>query len=273
MYEVKQAGAKGLGVFAKVRIPRGTRIFSEKPLLAIRTDQNAGDVYTASRLLSPSDRLKLLQLSAHEASSALRWMQVLWYTAKQIFSDVTVQITSQGSASNRRPLFIPSPRALKEHKHILSIFRTNNFAFGNDCTIQQALCVRIARLNHSCIPNAQGNFHEVLGRFNVHATRDIAANEELTINYLPEHGAAHAARLQRLTTGYGFTCGCPACDLGSSRGREGEQRRLKMQRDLSVFAESAEQGNVGVEMELETLRKYIRFFEDEGISGRELSSM
>jgi hypothetical protein len=273
MYEVKQAGAKGLGVFAKVSIPRGTRIFSEKPLLAIRADQNAGDIYTASRLLSPSDRLKLLQLSAHEASSVLRWTQVLWYTTKQIFVDVATKFRLKGAANNNGPFFIPSPRSVMEHKNILSIFRTNNFAFGSNSTIQQALCVRIARLNHSCVPNAQGNFHEELGRFNVHAIRDIAAHEELTISYLPEHGAAQASRQERLTTGYGFTCECPACDLESTRGREGEERRLEMQRALGVFAECAGKGDVGVEMELETMKKYIRFFEDEGISGRELSTM
>jgi hypothetical protein len=270
MYEVKQAGAKGLGVFAKVGIPRGTRIFSERPLLAIRGDQNAADVYTASRLLSSQDRLKVLQLSAHEASSALRWVQVFWYTAQQLFRDVAAK--SKGTTSNS-PLFIPSPSSIKEHKTMLSIFRTNNFAFGTGSAVQQALCVRIARLNHSCVPNAQGNFHEQLGRFNVHATRDIQADEEVTINYLPEHGAAQAARQERLTTGYGFACQCPACDLTSSRGREGEERRLQMQRELGAFAESVANGQTSIEVELQTMQQYILLFEEEGISGRELSTM
>jgi hypothetical protein len=270
MFEVKQAGAKGLGVFAKAGIPRGTRIFSEKPLLSIRADQTAGDVYTASRLLSSSDRHKLLQLSAHEASSALRWGQVFWYTTRQLFREVTAKFA--GSVNNS-PFFIPSPSTIKEHKTILGIFRTNNFAFGNESTIQQALCVQIARLNHSCVPNSQGNFHEELGRFNVHATRDIKVDEELTINYLPEHGVAQAARQERLSAGYGFACECPACDLTSSRGAKGEERRLQMQRDLGAFAESASKGETTLETELQTMQKYIRLFEEEGISGRELSTM
>jgi hypothetical protein len=101
-------------------------------------------------------------------------------------------------------------------------------------------------------------------------TRDIDAAEELTINYLPEHGAGQVQRQQGLS-GYGFTCGCPACDMSTVRGRDGERRRVEMQDVLRLFAEAGEGG--GAEKELEVLERFIEVFREEGIAGRELSTM
>lgn len=263
MYEVRNAGVKGLGLFAKVRIPRGTRILSERPTLSINQGQNASDIYTNSRLLSVADKLKVLQLSSHIASPFLRWSQVIGYSIKSLFS------TREGVK-----IFIPSLFTLREHLTILSIFRTNAFSLGGTTGIHQAIFASVARLNHSCVPNSQGNFHEVLGSFNVHATRDILADEELTISYLPEHGAVQAVRQKSLADGYGFPCDCPACDLSTARGQGGEERRVLMQEELSAFAQKAsESGNRNIEAELRTIESYILLFETEGIAGRELSTM
>jgi hypothetical protein len=265
MYEVRQAGAKGLGVFAKARIPCGTRIFSERPTLAIGLGQGASDIYTASRLLSFADRFKLLQLSSHIASPLLRWAQILGYTAKQLFLDL-----KPGPSA----VFVPSRRSLREHMTILSIFRTNAFSLEESSKIHQAVFADVARLNHSCVPNAQGNFHDALGCFNVHATRDIAAEEELTINYLPENGYMQEVRQKSLLDGYGFACECPACDLTTPRGKAGEARRGLMKAELGAFAQSVTiSGERSAQAELETIQSYIQLYEQEGIAGRELSSM
>jgi hypothetical protein len=79
MYEIRSAGVKGLGIFAKSFIPRGTRIFSEQPLLAIRQDQDARHICAAFRLLSVEDRRSLMSLSHHatKESSIIRWSQAL----------------------------------------------------------------------------------------------------------------------------------------------------------------------------------------------------
>lgn len=154
---------------------------------------------------------------------------------------------------------------------ILSIFRTNSFSLSPHPTIQKAVFAEVARLNHSCVPSCQGNFHDGLGTFNVHTTRDISPHEELTINYLPEHGALHAARQEKLVEGWGFSCDCPACDLSTLRGKEGEERRVAMQEELGEFAKK--EGGRDVEGELRTVMSFIGMFKDEGIRGRELSEM
>jgi hypothetical protein len=266
MYEIKTAGLKGLGVFAKELIPRGTRIFSEKPLLAIRQGENAGEIYSASRLLSSTDRRKFLGLSTHitKELTVLRWSQAAWYMIQHAISSMFGKLGGKGGFS------MPS---MKEHVTVLSIFRNNAFNLGS-LKFQQAVFPRISRINHSCIPNAQGNFHEKLGRFNIHATRDIKPDEELTLNYLQEHGATRVSRKLQLLNGYGFTCECPACDLSSSRGRDGEKRRVKMHEELVKYIEGVASGAIqSLDAELKTVQRFIQLLEGEGIAGRELSTL
>lgn len=258
MYEIRTAGVKGLGAFAKSAIPRGTRIFAERPLLAISAD---GDVYGASRRLSPEAREHFMQLSTHISKqlSFLRWIQVAWYTAKHTFKSVLGQ-----SPEDHR---IGSKRSLQEHMKALSIFRNNVFDLGND---RRAVFRNISRINHSCIPNAQGNFNDSLDRFTIHATRRIEQGEELTISYLQEHGAMRASRQQRLLDSYGFACACPACDSATKAGRDSDERRSKLHSELAEYAQV--EGNT-TEGELQLTERFIKLFEDESIAGRELSTM
>jgi hypothetical protein len=268
MYEIRVSGAKGLGVFAKSFIPRGTRILSERPLLGIQLDQDAGDIYTASNLLSLQDRQRLMKLSAHitKELSFLRWSQAIWYKIRRTASSIL------GRSQGIQPLL-----SLKDHVTVLSIFRSNAFNLGSRSPIQQAVFRQISRINHSCVPNAQGNFHDTLGSLNVHATRDIQVGEELTLNYLQEEGAARESRQSRLLSGYGFTCDCPACDLTSSQGRLGEENRLQMHRKLAAFAAASE--GIGdstthkLNMGLQTILSFILLLEGEKIAGRELSTL
>ena len=165
----------------------------------------------------------------------------------------------------------PNPR---EHVTILSIFRNNAFNLGSSSEFQQAVFPRISRINHSCVPNAQGNFHDELGRFNIHATRDIETGEELTLNYLQELGAGREMRQEKLLGGYGFECECPACDLRLETARDGERKRLRMHEELAKYVEGMGSGAVqSLEAELEAVQKFIRLLEGEGIAGRELSTL
>lgn len=122
-------------------------------------------------------------------------------------------------------------------------------------------------MNHSCVPNAQGNWHSGIERFNVHATRDIGVDEEVTLNYLPEIGSLTAKRREKLLAGYGFKCLCPAC--GS---KSGEVRRMEMQSALRSFAEQAETEK-DLKGELRAIKAFINLFEVDGIAGRELASL
>lgn len=266
MYEIKHAGAKGFGVFANQLIPRGTRIFSERPLIALRQDQDASDIILAARLVSRQDQVELLKLSTaiSRRLSLIRWVHVVYYSFRQTFLDIRSKLGWT----------MPSPGSLKKNHKIISIFRNNAFDLGGLSKFRQAVFHQISRLNHSCLPNAQANFDEPLGVFNVHSTREIKSGEELTLNYLPDHSAPRDSRQSRLQGTYNFACACPACDLSIPHSRDGEERRLQIHRDLALYGEEVMQS--GIEKpneELKVVESLIRLLEDDNVAGRELASL
>lgn len=288
MYEIRPAGVKGLGVFAKQLIPRGTRIFSERPLLNITHSGNgagAGAVLKGLGALTLIQRKALLGLSGHSPGKDLvflRWGQVAWYRTIESFATIKSRFNAQshlvsehgveeGRQSPKRGLALN----IREHLSLLNIFRSNNFNIGLN---RQAVFSRISRLNHSCIPNAQGNFHEDMEKFNIHATRDIAADEEVLISYLKEPVVSLLKqRQERLLEGYGFECDCPACDTSLKRGQDGEAKRQDLLNRLAAYMD-AEEGKDpttqdGMRAQLETLVAIAEVFEGEGITGRELSNL
>jgi hypothetical protein len=266
MYEIKRAGAKGLGVFAKQLIPRGTRIFSEPPLISLRQDQDASAILTAARSVSLRDRAELLKLSTtiSKELSLIRWIHVIYYNLKKTIRNV----------GNSRDWSMPGLRTLKEQHMIVSVFRNNAFNLGGLSKFRQAVFNQISRLNHSCVPNAQGNFNDALGVFNVHATRLIQAGEEVTLNYLPEHSAPRALRHSQLQSIYNFTCNCAACKLSTNRDRNAEAKRVQIHRDLAIYGEEVlKSGIKREEAELEIVKSLIQLFEDDDIAGREVAAL
>ncbi|KAK4497734.1 hypothetical protein PRZ48_010387 [Zasmidium cellare] len=86
------------------------------------------------------------------------------------------------------------------------IFYANVFEGGEGT---EKLYLTRSRFNHSCVPNAAASGDEEC----VRTERAIAADEEITISYLPPFEDAMTAR-QRATIlhlHYHFKCHCPAC--------------------------------------------------------------
>lgn len=275
MYEVRAAGVKGLGVFATQLISRGTRILSERALLTI---PHRGDGAGAGAVLHGLGALSLLQKGALLALSRgaprrdvamLRWGQVAWHRTLAAFGALWPRFDAHAPTPPETPGFA---LRIGEHVQILAIFRSNAFDIGAD---RQAVFPRIARINHSCVPNAQGHFHEGLGKLNIHATRDILGGEEVMISYLKETGVAlRSQRRAKLLEGYGFDCDCPACDAGSERGREGERRRMEALLRLAEYAEKAtERGAAQQDTggELAMMMAMVKLFERQGLTGRGLA--
>ncbi|CAN8097912.1 unnamed protein product [Discula destructiva] len=287
MYEIRPAGGKGLGVFAKQLIPRGTRIFSERPLLSIAhggEGTGAGAILRGLRALNAGQRTALLGLSEGAPRgdvAVLRWGQVAWYRAMEALKGGLGSHMQARVEDARRPA-CPSQQdatavslKIKEHVRILAIFRSNAFDIGLD---RQAVFPSISRINHSCIPSAEGHFHEGLGTLNVHATRDIRDGEEVMINYLKETGVAlRGQRQAKLLEGYGFDCNCGACDAQSQRGQEGERRRVIALSTLAEYAQRVAHTGVPFEVtqsdeaELAIIVGMVKLFDEESLSGRALS--
>lgn len=250
MYKIRDAGIKGLGVFATTSIPRGTRILAEHPLFTVKSEREA---YGASRKLDVEDRDWLMQLSID--------------TNKR----PTVTDLANSSWNLIRSGISPNSANIKDHDIILAVFRNNNFDIGNGT---QALFRDICRINHSCVPNGQGNFNKALGKFSIHAVRPIDSEEEVTISYLDEHGAPTHSRQSRLSDGYGFNCTCPICEFSTDLSRRSEERRLNMRRMLMEHAQRMPTDDKDDhEKGLKVLQGLIELFEKDGLAGRELSTM
>lgn len=282
MYEVRAAGVKGLGVFAKQLIPRGTRIFSERALLTIShggEGAGAGSILGGLGRLTLLQRTTLLSLSGGAPSrdvAVLRWGQVAWYRTLEAFVTLRARLVQLIYRSgNEKSIIRNQSIALRinEHVQILAIFRSNAFNIGRD---RQAIFPSIARINHSCVPNAQGHFHEGLERLNIHATRDILDGEEVMINYLKETGVAlRRQRQDKLLEGYGFDCDCPACDVDSASGQVGERQRVEALSQLGKYAQEATASGASsqnTEGELAMMMVMVMLFEKQGLTGRGLSS-
>ncbi len=252
MYHIQHAGPKGFGLFATRAIQRGTRILAERPTFTIRSDH---DLLPAFKTIASGNKAYISNLSASSAKKppVLDWSEAVWHVVR-------------GVLTQPRGLF-----PLEEYKTLLAAFRNNCFNIGDDT---RAIFHDISRLNHSCVPNAQGNFNSALGSFTIHATQEIKHDQEITISYLAEHGAMRHSREAQLHQGYGFKCGCPACDSSTARGQESEKRRKDLREKLVEFAKNAEGLSVGDgKAELEMVMSLIRMFEEEGLWGRELATM
>ena len=79
----------------------------------------------------------------------------------------------------------------------------------------------IARINHSCVPNAEAKFSG--GLVNIRAERDIADGEEIFISYRPEMLEDDDREKRREVLKY-FECRCPACERNMTIGQIRRER-------------------------------------------------
>ncbi|CAK4033760.1 TPR domain-containing [Lecanosticta acicola] len=246
MFAIRPTPGKGLGVFSTTNITRGSRILSEKALISVQGDSQ-WSILSAADGLDSSARLRFLDLSINQAKhvSWLSRLHTLWISKSK-------------------------PLSFSANHTILNVFRNNNFDIGKEI---RALFPQVARLNHACVPNAQGNFHPSLNEFTIHATKDIATNEEITISYLKHQFASREVRQQHLSSGYGFHCDCPACKSDSPLGQASEARRENIRQRLEAFATKASSSEENSEGELVVLKHLLVAYEEEGIRGREVATM
>jgi hypothetical protein len=108
-----------------------------------------------------------------------------------------------------------------------NIVRSNGYPLGPNSEVG-AIFPLVARLNHSCRPNAQHAWNEAKGIEVVHAVRDIQEGEELTLSYLA--GGASTERQSRLKEYFGFDCTCEACSLPAAELKASDTRLQRAQK-------------------------------------------
>jgi SET domain-containing protein len=144
LVEVKQTPEKGLGIFARVRISRGTRIVAEAPLLKATAFSPYGvNVQEPFDRLSSAKQRAYLELHEHASETLKRDND--WESLPEL---------------NRK---------------VLAIYAANSF--GKD------VFWLASRFNHACIPNIHNAYNPVIQMDIFHSIREIEAGEELTVSY------------------------------------------------------------------------------------------
>lgn len=208
--EARSSGeVRGLGLFTTRNIPAYSEILREAPTVLLEPTDGLPQLYEQFiSLREPgSDALqqKYLALSRHEVPE--RDTRLREKLRERGFDEASVE----------------------EMVKVANIMQTNafNVDLGNGKgRNHRALFAQIARINHSCAPNAHVCFYPSMhedtpGRMVVHALRDLQAGEEVLIAYF----SILLSRPERQTKAqkWGFTCGCSACD--SRDGSVHEQLR------------------------------------------------
>lgn len=113
-------------------------------------------------------------------------------------------------------------------KHPFSnIIRSNGYPLGPSSDVG-GVFLETARINHSCRPNAQHAWNDKLKTMLVHAVRNIAEGEELTLSYVA--GGPWSARQEHIRTFFGFRCTCDICSLPEDEQQVSDERLEKAQR-------------------------------------------
>ena len=209
-------------MFTTQKIGAGARILSEKPTFTAPTDvwtSNPRDMLTQFRALPKEERDAYLLLHAPQQKI-----------------DLLAQIL-------RPALPLLPEEAQKLAIIIAAIHETNAFGMGTQSGMAglASVFLQTSRINHSCCPNATCSWNENLARLTVHATKNIPAEEEISISYLANPWKSHCRRQESLREGYFFMCTCPACDITVVNTEEGKVSRIRRERicrlslDLDFF--------------------------------------
>ena len=141
--------------------------------------------------------------------------------------------------SSRDAYFSLAASMFDEALNVIDIIKTNAFELFVKDSRYAAIFPEPSRMNHDCAPNAIYYLDSVRLAHVVHATRDIAPEEEITISYVSPLERA-AKRQEFLGRAFGFVCTCKRCR--SSHESDGALREIEQLQDRLQKSWSA--GNV-----------------------------
>ncbi|KAM0417379.1 hypothetical protein ACHAPT_012613 [Fusarium lateritium] len=222
LYAVRDIPGKGRGFIAINPIPKGTRILAEEPILMNRVAYLPSEAQEVkAELVNKFKNLSAPQKKAFLALSKARW---------------------DGNDDQAWGIFI------------------SNALEGPDPYVR-GLYLTASRINHSCVNNAYQVWNEGLSKLTVHALKDIAEGEEITICYL----AKHQGRAQRRQVLRGFTCTCSLCSLQGQRLAESDQRLQLSSQLFDLMMDETEQGVESAGRRLRVIRAFADLITKEGV--------
>jgi hypothetical protein len=121
-------------------------------------------------------------------------------------------------------------------KTFMGLFQTNALPLGTNS--KGGLFPRIARINHSCVPNLNFYYNDDLEKAEMYAIRSIKAGEELTFSYTGSPLDSTSQRQQYLRQAFAFDCTCDACSLSADLRDVSDTNRSRL-KALSIQVKGA----------------------------------
>ena len=203
-WHIAALNGKGLGVVATRIIGRGERIMAESPLATCsKHPRRRQDARVFARAV---DRLLPAQRAAfYDLSQS----ELVYGTRK----------TAEG------------------------VWRSNAFPTveHDDGRTEAAVFAQVCRLNHACAPNAHVAWSMSRAEQTVHAIREIAAGDEITVSYAAP-GTECAARRLHLRNTFGFECDCSLCALTGAEMQASDVRQARLGELSALLARSPSSG-------------------------------
>jgi hypothetical protein len=199
IYNVYSSQGKGLGVFAAHDLDTGEFIIREQPALKIIPPEFVkGSGY-------PMGAITELVRNGFEALS----------TAEQ---DEIMSLAYYATAAEEATM-----------DRLGIIFRNNAYNSGKEV----GLFPKIARINHSCRPNASYYWSDALNKRIVYTTRKLKKGEEIFVSYISL--LLTQEDRQRQLDRYGFKCTCDACAQEHAAKEASDNRRVAIHKAFIEF--------------------------------------
>ena len=205
---------EGLGLFVTRPVQAFTRLLADPSIILMQPGEDLPELYLHFLNLSHPRQKEFLGLS-HSAD-----------LDRDSNLDAKLQRRGVGSQTTANDL------KRSEMIKVANVMQTNAFNVDFDDgrgASRRALFPTIARINHSCVPNAHVCFYPAPGKTTskgymyVHALQPLPTGEEVLISYfnilLPR-----SARQERALK-WGFQCCCSICDPDFPRDMEAELQR------------------------------------------------
>ncbi|KAK8128153.1 SET domain-containing protein 5 [Apiospora sp. TS-2023a] len=161
--------------------------------------------------------------------------------------------------------FLTLDNAHKANGPLVGTASTNVHPMGGGGATEAGLFLAACRINHACVPNAQNKWRKDLGRMTVHAARDIAAGEEITLTYLPAL-FPWAERQTILKDHFGFKCACATCAIPPGEKRDASDRRRKEINELDEKVGDGKRIVKNAEEMLHDAWRKLKLLREEGIT-------
>ncbi|KAE8446804.1 hypothetical protein EG329_011581 [Mollisiaceae sp. DMI_Dod_QoI] len=160
--------------------------------------------------------------------------------------------------------------ASSDPTHPLSgIVRSNAYPLGADSDVG-GVFADIARINHSCRPNAVQYWNPILEKQTIHAIRPIPNGGEITTSYI--NGGPSQVRKQILKDHFEFDCTCELCSLPEHELRASDERLARAEKLDETIGDSRNVHSSPDEV-MKSARTLFNIYEEEGIKDGRLSRL